>query len=292
MRVIYLLLLFCIILSCHNSRNERQVIPAPVMVTVDPDPQKNINVKQESVDLENTGTQADSNVTAKLVEVMQKAELPQSIIDGIHAHLAQNRLFFDYLESILGDEPFLRILVDKQNALPHGYTPADIVSLRNGGSYQISRNDLSLRQTAADALEQMAAAALAEGITLVVSSSYRSFDYQTQVYNRYVNQMGQAAADRVSARPGHSQHQLGLVVDFGPINNSFAGTPAGRWVAANASRFGWSLSYPNNYEAVTGYSWESWHYRYVDRNLAVFIDTYFGGIQQYALRFIHEWEKL
>jgi D-alanyl-D-alanine carboxypeptidase len=102
--------------------------------------------------------------------------------------------------------------------------------------------------------------------------------------------MGQEAADRESARPGHSQHQTGLVVDFGSIDDSFAATAAGRWITANASRFGWSLSYPNGYEDVTGYRWESWHYRYVGREIAAFINNYFDGIQQYALRFMYEWE--
>jgi D-alanyl-D-alanine carboxypeptidase len=108
------------------------------------------------------------------------------------------------------------------------------------------------------------------------------------VYERNVKEMGQQAADRESARPGHSQHQLGLVIDFGSITDAFARTPEGIWLSANASRFGWSLSYPEGYEDVTGYRWESWHYRYVGRELAEFIDNYFNGIQQYALRFIHE----
>jgi D-alanyl-D-alanine carboxypeptidase len=104
--------------------------------------------------------------------------------------------------------------------------------------------------------------------------------------------MGQEAADRESARPGCSQHQTGLVVDFGSIDDSFAQTAAGRWMAANAARFGWSLSFPDGYEAVTGYRWESWHYRYVGKEIAAFIDNYFDGIQQYALRFMYEYEQI
>jgi D-alanyl-D-alanine carboxypeptidase len=148
-----------------------------------------------------------------------------------------------------------------------------------------------LRRAAAEALEEMAVAAKADGVTLVASSSYRSYDYQVEVYGRVVREMGPEAADRESARPGHSQHQTGLVVDFGSIDDSFAETKAGRWIAANGSRFGWSISFPDGYEEVTGYRWESWHYRYVGRDLAAFIDTWFEGVQQYALQFIYEWEK-
>jgi D-alanyl-D-alanine carboxypeptidase len=62
-------------------------------------------------------------------------------------------------------------------------------------------------------------------------------------------------------------------------------------MAANAGSFGWSLSFPQDMEAVTGYRWESWHYRYTGRDLAAFINTYFDGIQQYALQFIQAWGK-
>jgi D-alanyl-D-alanine carboxypeptidase len=137
----------------------------------------------------------------------------------------------------------------------------------------------------------MAAAAAAEGVILTVSSAYRSYAYQEEVYARNVRELGQEAADRESARPGHSQHQTGLVADFGSIDDSFAKTAAGRWILANAGRFGWSLSFPQGYEEVTGYRWESWHYRYVGRELAYFIDAYFSGIQQYALQFIRAWEQ-
>jgi D-alanyl-D-alanine carboxypeptidase len=193
------------------------------------------------------------------------------------------------LLAVLEGEPYLRILVDKRHPLPEGYEPEDLVEL-TGPSYRQDRPGLRLRRTAAAALEEMAAAAKAEGISLRIASAYRSASYQEEVYARNVREMGKEAADRESAPPGHSQHQLALVVDLGPIDDSFADTAAGRWVAANAGRFGWSLSFPPGCEELTGYRWESWHYRYVGRELSSFIETYFGGIQQYALAFIHEWE--
>jgi D-alanyl-D-alanine carboxypeptidase len=110
------------------------------------------------------------------------------------------------------------------------------------------------------------------------------------LYNRAVQNYGQEVADRESAQPGKSQHQLGLTLDFSPISDSFAETPAAKWLVQNASRYGWSLSYPDGYEEITGYRWESWHYRYVGKELAAFIDNYFDGIQQYALQFIQAWQ--
>jgi D-alanyl-D-alanine carboxypeptidase len=194
------------------------------------------------------------------------------------------------LLACLEADPALRRLVDKSHALPEGYEPEDLTEL-TGGSYNINRRGLMLRSAAAASLAQMAAASRQDGAVLLAASAYRSYDYQVEVYARNVASDGQEEADRVSARPGYSQHKTGLALDFGPIDNSFAETPGGRWVRDNAARFGWSLSFPQGYEEVTGYAWESWHYRYVGPELAAFIDAYFDGIQQYALQFIHEWEQ-
>jgi D-alanyl-D-alanine carboxypeptidase len=226
--------------------------------------------------------------------ILQNAEIPGDMARKVQEAAAAGPSFIlDLLTCISGD-PYLHALVDKTHALPAGYAPDDLTELAGtagGDSYRISRHGLMLRKAAADALEEMAAAARADGITLEAGSTYRSYDYQVEVYNRNVRESGQETADRESARPGYSQHQTGLVVDFSPIDDAFAETPAGAWVRENAGRFGWSISFPDGYESVTGYRGESWHYRYVGRDLAAFIDAYFDGVQQYALRFIYEWAQ-
>ena len=229
-----------------------------------------------------------------LDRILNAAEIPDEMaVEIMNAAMEGPSFILDLLSCVSGD-PFLYTLVDKSHALPPGYAPDDLALLagvEGGDSYRISRHGLLLRKTAAEALEEMAAAAKAEGIVLTVGSAYRSYDYQVEVYNRIVGELGQEAADRESARPGHSQHQTGLALDFAPIDDSFAALPEGKWVLANAGRFGWSLSFPDGYESVTGYRWESWHYRYTGKDMVSFIDTYFGGIQQYALRFLHEWQQ-
>ncbi|MDR1957396.1 MAG: M15 family metallopeptidase [Treponema sp.] len=230
------------------------------------------------------------NFEGFLARILEEAEIPAELARNIQATAAEGpALLLDLLAALAGD-PYLRVLVDKKHALPLGYAPDDLVEL-TGGFYQVSRRGLLLRRSAETALEEMAAAAQADGVILTVSSAYRSYSYQETVYARNVRESGQETADRESARPGYSQHQLGLVVDFGSIDDSFAETSAGRWIVAHASSFGWSLSFPQDYEAITGYRWESWHYRYVGRELTYFMDTYFNGIQQYALQFIYCWEK-
>jgi D-alanyl-D-alanine carboxypeptidase len=224
-----------------------------------------------------------------LARVLSAAEIPADMARIIQDNSAG---FLAQLKKILvNDDPYLRILVDKQHPLPEDYEPDDLIELRYQ-SYRAGIADvMMLRGKAEAALEEMAAAAKKDGITLTVSSAYRSYQYQIGSFDRWTKRLGLEEAERVSARPGRSQHQLGLVVDFGSITNEFAETAAGKWVKAHASRFGWSLSFPRGYEALTGYAWESWHYRYMGQEFCSFIDAWFGGIQQHALRFIHEWER-
>jgi D-alanyl-D-alanine carboxypeptidase len=229
-----------------------------------------------------------------LQRVLSRAGIPEAMITSIVENAGTDPAFMMDLLTLLNDDPYYYLLVDKQHPLPADYAPSDLIQLsdiKDDVSYLLNRNDLSLRKAAADALEEMAAAAKLDGITLLASSTYRSYDYQQEVYARNVAQLGEVEANRVSAKPGESQHQLGLIVDFGSIANDFAESKAGLWIAENASSYGWSLSFPKDYEHITGYDWESWHFRYVGKNLAYFIDAYFGGIQQYALQFIDEWLK-
>jgi D-alanyl-D-alanine carboxypeptidase len=224
---------------------------------------------------------------ARLEAALAAAEIPGDLA----ARIKDSTAFPAALEKALGGDQYLRILVDKRHPLPKNYEPDDLVELQYK-SYRAGVSDkMMLRRAAGESLEEMAAAARAEGVTLVVSSAYRSYAYQIGSFERWTKRLGAAEAERKSARPGMSQHQLGLTVDFGSISDEFAGTGAGRWLKANAGRFGWSMSFPQGYEQRTGYAWESWHYRYVGTALAALIDTWFGGIQHYALSFIHEWER-
>lgn len=125
------------------------------------------------------------------------------------------------------------------------------------------------------AFEEMAAEAMLSGYNLVAFSTYRSFEYQTTLYDRYVNNDGQEAADRYSARPGYSEHQTGLAFDIGEqhfeqhfARESFGETEAGKWIAANAHKYGFIMRYPNGKEKITGYMYEPWHFRYIGEELA------------------------
>jgi zinc D-Ala-D-Ala carboxypeptidase len=196
--------------------------------------------------------------------------------------------FAELLAAAVADraaDPMLLYRVDKGKALPEGYEPADLVAL-DGAGLSVSKQGHRLRRPAFEAMKAMDAAARAGGVTLLVSSTYRSYDYQVEVFARNVKESGREAALMVSAEPGHSQHQLGTAIDFGSITDAFARTKAGRWLLANAPRFGFSLSFPEGMTAITGYSWESWHYRYVGKAAAAMADEFFAGAQRYALMFL------
>lgn len=198
---------------------------------------------------------------------------PDSFLRLLELAAAQNRAAENFLQ-----------LVDKTHSLPADYSPTDLVSLQDF-RLDLARTPLFLRQILIPDLQAMVQAARTEGITLLISSTYRSYDYQAEVYARHVRNMGQAAADLVSAQPGHSQHQLGTAIDFGSITDAFAETAAGKWLEKNASKFGFSLSYPKDSRDITGYNWESWHYRYIGRTAAQLEQQYFMGMQQYLLQF-------
>lgn len=161
--------------------------------------------------------------------------------------------------------------IDKVHALAPDCAPVDLVPLpsayTDGGAH-------FLRREAAEALILMLDAARAEGYRLFVVSAYRSYEQQVETFRYWVSQLGEAEARRTSAEPGHSEHQLGTTVDLsspslgGELHERFGDTPEGRWLQANAWRYGFALSYPPDREAVTGYAYEPWHWRYLGPEVA------------------------
>ncbi len=179
------------------------------------------------------------------------------------------------------------VLVDKDHPLPADYIPEDLVNL-NTYPLVLSKKNLILRRTILPDLLEMVVDAEKEGITLVLSSCYRSYKTQERIYNWNVETYGKAQADRESAQPGKSQHQLGVTIDFGTITDEYASTPAGKWLIKNAWKYGFSLSYPEEMEWLTGYKHECWHYRYISRIGTKIEKEFFEGIQQYFLIFMNE----
>lgn len=156
------------------------------------------------------------------------------------------------------------MIVNKTHPIPSSFSPR--LTLVRG--YRVA-------VPAAHPLERLLEAAHHAGVGFKIASAFRSYGYQARVHAELVAQEGVASADRVSARPGYSEHQTGLAVDLvTPANPGcdfeacFAATRGGRWLSAHAWRFGFVVRYTRGDEPVTGYSAEPWHIRYVGRALS------------------------
>lgn len=213
---------------------------------VDEDPETGKEtVGGESPDEENDPTPPEKTIE-EAIKYIEGQELPEepTYVDGL-------------------------LIANKRNPLPSTFAPGESSEARS-------------------AFDEMAAAALLEDYRLIAFSTYRSYDRQVELYNGYVARDGVEEADRYSARPGYSEHQTGLAFDIGEVNKeqhwastSFAETEAGKWLAENAHLYGFIMRYPEGKEFVTGYMYESWHFRYVGKEIAKDIYSGNGTLEEY-----------
>ena len=162
------------------------------------------------------------------------------------------------------------ILVNKYNYLTEDYVPENLQTVDK----KYSSKTLQLVDYAKEAFEELSEAASKENYTVLAMSSYRSYQYQYNLYNRYVNTDGIEAADTYSARPGYSEHQTGLAVDVYNGKEDFTNfekTKEYNWMQDNAYKFGFILRFPKDKVLETGYQYESWHYIYVGKEIAKYI---------------------
>lgn len=169
-----------------------------------------------------------------------------------------------------------KTLLDPIYMIPSAYIPPNLVYASDAG---ISGGGRVRNLTIAD-LRAMRLAARAAGKPIAVSSAYRSYTTQASMFNSDVSRLGYNAALLHTARPGHSEHQLGTTIDFKSkrtgdtsADGDWANTKAGRWMKINAWKYGWVMSYPKDKTAVTCYQYEPWHYRYFGRTIAAQIQA-------------------
>ena len=161
------------------------------------------------------------------------------------------------------------MLVNKYNKLPDTYEPENITNISL--TYSYSGNKTS--QEALEYYKKMHEAAKQEGINLVISSAYRSYQEQQETYDEYEKIKGDGI-ENYAARPGHSEHQTGLAFDIltlGVTTTKFDQTKEFEWLKENSYKYGFILRYPKGKEDITGYDYESWHYRYVGEQAAKII---------------------
>ncbi len=159
------------------------------------------------------------------------------------------------------------ILVNKFNYLDKDFEPEAITNINL--SYAYDNNRVSKETN--DAYVKMASAAKKDGIQLLANSSYRDYEKQEAVYKDYYYSKGITYADKYAARAGYSEHQTGLAIDIfttGATTKTFETTEAFDWLSKNAYKYGFILRYPKGKEYLTGYEYESWHYRYLGESEA------------------------
>jgi|GEM_PF-387157 D-alanyl-D-alanine carboxypeptidase len=176
----------------------------------------------------------------------------------------------DILTSPRGYADWSITLVDTILRVTKTYVPPDLVSVSKAGIAGSGQ----VRAFVIDDLRAMSQAAAAAAAGIGIQSAYRSYAEQQIVFDGWVKSFGYARALQVSARPGHSEHQLGVAIDFRsepggtPFKGTWGSTAAGKWMNAHAWEYGFVMSYPKDKMAVTCYDYEPWHFRYVGHDLA------------------------
>jgi D-alanyl-D-alanine carboxypeptidase len=201
----------------------------------------------------------------------------------IKQEITLDDIFFNQIKEVNGHMVILNpenkmALVNKQFRLPDTFLPTDLVRPKVSFSFGNQKIDKSLmRKEAAVALEKMFQDAKRNGIELFAVSGYRSYEYQDSLFQAEVNKVGWDKAVEAVAVPGQSEHQTGLAMDISSrgenmlLTAEFGMSKEGKWLTSNAHRFGFILRYPKGKESITGYQYESWHFRYIGINAATII---------------------
>lgn len=209
-----------------------------------------------------SGNKTEKNINLEVIDGNSK-EGNYSFTTA-NGHLAEVINGFTYIDGTL--------IVNKSFSIPPDYAPG----LTDDTYYAF--------------YEMVDAAYEEEGLDIWSASDYRSYETQESLYNRYMEEDPEGA-DTYSARPGHSEHQAGLAIDVNSIDESFADTPEGIWLANHCWEYGFIYRYPAGKEEITGYMNEPWHFRYVGRELAeklynngnwITLEEYFGVDSKYA----------
>ena len=178
------------------------------------------------------------------------------------------------------------MLTNKFNYLDSSYNDENMVKVSKIHSF--GENQMLTSETY-EAFKEMFNAAKSENLNLIINSSFRSYEEQESVYNLYKNSKGEEEADKIAAKPGFSEHQTGLSIDiqtYGSSQKTFEEFDEFKWLQENAYKYGFILRYPKDKEYITGYQYESWHYRYVGKEVAQYIHDNNITFDEYYAYFI------
>ena len=214
----------------------------------------------------------------------QKKYDTKEVVTNVNANLDYN--FYENTE-VTDIKKDTLMIVNKHYKIPDNYTPENLVHIDDWeyGYWNLIRADVY------EEFKKMSKDAKKDNVTLFIASPYRSYNDQKVLYNSYVASDGVKNADTYSARPGYSEHHTGLAMDliseFGLELDTFESSDGFKWMQENAHKYGFILRYPKDKEDITGYAYESWHYRYVGKEIATKIkkegitfDEYYAYYEQ------------
>lgn len=232
-------------------------------------------LKQEKDDIYSTISKEKYFIYDKFYDYIEyyqnnKDKSLTSIVEIVNTN-TNKEYYTDTLETDLSKGNL--ILVNKYYYLPEDYVPEDLVTISLDYAYG-ELGSQKMTKEAYEAFLNLWKESHNNGYYLMVNSSYRTNEEQEETYNDYATSGGTNYADSIAARPGHSEHQTGLTIDVfekGTGQKNFKDTDSYKWLKENAHRFGFIERYPSDKVSVTGYEYESWHYRYVGIEAATYI---------------------
>ena len=191
----------------------------------------------------------------------------------------------DYVDPLVIDKFDDYVLVNKHRQLSSKYVPDDLVTIDD--VYVKADGEIEIERNVAKAFYDMAEAASKEGLELMVSSGYRSYEDQEEITNTYLELYGQNYVDNYVAKPGFSEHQTAMSLDIASKTvDTFVNSDEYVWMMDNAYKYGFILRYPKSKEDITGYKCEAWHYRYVGKEIAEYIHENNITYDEYYVMFL------
>ncbi len=232
----------------------------------------------ETTEKENYEEKEDKTKTPSTTEASNYETGEDVSISDLKVQLENNNFNFDQTKTIeIQDQSSIYALINKFNSLSSSYVPSDLVYPDVPFSFSGNDQKRQMRKQAAQALERLFEAAKKDNIELAAVSGYRSFARQQTIYAGNVKRMGETEANKVSAKPGQSEHQSGLAMDVSSqsagynLVDSFGETNEGKWLSKNAHLYGFTIRYKKDKTDITKYSYEPWHIRYLGKELAGYL---------------------
>ena len=203
--------------------------------------------------------------------------------DNIILNVNMN-LDYDFYSNVNTLHNYLDVttLVNKYNKLPDNYERDDLVTLDN----EYSKKGEKVREVIYNDLKKMFDEAKKDNINLNVISGFRTNEKQDTLFNNSIKKNGLDHALIYSAKPGYSEHQLGLAIDINSVEESFKNTNEYKWLKNNSYKYGFIERYPEGKEKITGFGYEPWHYRYLGVDVATKIFTENITYEEYVAKFL------